>query len=89
MIQHFATREQLVGLNFHNTSQWLQAVGDTSGMSTAQTGFDTYLAMIQEDASVREHWNVGCERHAEAVANFGKVRDRLKKLTEGGGLADN
>ena len=89
MIQHFATREQLVGLNFHNTSQWLQAAGDTSGMSTAQTGFDTYLAIIQEDAGVREHWNVGCERHAEAVTNFGKVRDRVKKLAEGGGLADN
>lgn len=89
MIEHFAAREQLIGLNFHNPQHWLEAAGDTSGMSTTSVGFNTYLAMIEEDVNVREHWNVGCDRHAEAVRAFGKVRERVRKLAEGGGLADN
>ena len=89
MIQHFAAREQMNDLNFKDPTKWLEAAGDTSGLLGAPTGFGTYLAMVQEDEQVREHWNVGCDKHAEAVQAFGKVRERVRKLVEGAGLADH
>jgi hypothetical protein len=89
MIQHFAAREQMNDLNFKDPTKWLEAAGDTSGLLMAPTGFGVYLAMVQEDEQVREHWNVGCDKHAEAVQAFGKVRERVRKSVEGGGLADH
>ena len=89
MIEHFAAREQLNDLNFKDATRWLEAAGDTSGILGVKTGFGTYLAMVEEDEQVREHWNVGSDMHVLAMRAFGKVRERVRKLVEGGGLADN
>lgn len=90
MIDHFYSREQLTDSSFlKDPVKWLEAVGDTSGISGMQTGFGSYAAMVAEDEGVRELWNVGCEKHSEAIKAFGRVRERVKKLAEGGGLADN
>ena len=89
MIEHFAAREQLNDLNFKDAPRWLEAAGDTSGLLGTPIGFGTYLTFVEQDEQVREHWNVGCDLHAEAMRGFGRVRERVRKLVEGGGLADH
>ena len=88
MLRHFATRESLVESRFVTGTAWLEATGDTSGMFNAPTGFGSYLAAVREDEKVRETWNVGCERHADAVKGFEKMRERVRRLAANGSLAD-
>ncbi|KAK4891880.1 hypothetical protein LTR27_009579 [Elasticomyces elasticus] len=89
MIHHFAAREQsaqdLLGVG---NMKWLESAGDTMG-GGGSAGFGTYLQGVKEDERVRELWGVGCERHAEAVRGFGGVRERVRRLGAGGGLAEH
>ncbi|KAK5729743.1 hypothetical protein LTR17_011709 [Elasticomyces elasticus] len=90
MIHHFAAREQsaqdLLGVG---NMKWLESAGDTMGGGGGGVGFGTYLQGVKEDERVRELWGVGCERHAEAVRGFGGVRERVRRLGAGGGLAEH
>ncbi|KAK3633508.1 hypothetical protein LTR56_015761 [Elasticomyces elasticus] len=90
MIHHFAAREQsaqdLLGVG---NMKWLESAGDTMGGGGGSAGFGTYLQGVKEDERVRELWGVGCERHAEAVRGFGGVRERVRRLGAGGGLAEH
>jgi hypothetical protein len=63
---------------------WLEATGD----SVAGGGFGTYAREVREDERVRETWNMGCERQADAVKQFDEVRERVRRLAVAGSLAD-
>lgn len=69
---------------------WLEATGDGSGAAAPAglTGFGGYLKGVREDEAVRETWKVGCERHAEAVTEFDRLRERVRKLVAVGALAE-
>ncbi|TKA34283.1 hypothetical protein B0A50_00263 [Salinomyces thailandicus] len=89
MIHHFASREQQAQARFTAGMGWLEAVGDPVGTSaTEPVGFGSYLQGVREDESVREAWSMGCERHEEACKGFGRVRERVRKVAEGGGLVE-
>jgi hypothetical protein len=49
----------------------------------------SYAQAVKEDERVREHWNVGCERHGEAIKEFEAVRERVRVVSEGVGLPEN
>ncbi|TKA81510.1 hypothetical protein B0A55_02992 [Friedmanniomyces simplex] len=85
MLQHFATRERKAQDLFGAGLGWLEAAGDT----TDHVGFGSYLHGVREDERVRELWQVGCERHAEAVKGFERVRERIRKVGAAGGLVDH
>ncbi|KAK1058171.1 hypothetical protein LTR74_013628 [Friedmanniomyces endolithicus] len=82
MLQHFGSRERgaqdLMGVGMG----WLEAAGD----SADSVGFGGYLKGVREDERVRELWQVGCERHAEAVKGFEGVRERVRRVGAAGGL---
>ena len=63
---------------------WLEATGD----SVAGGGFGTYAREVREDESVRETWNMGCERQADAVKEFDEVRERVRRLAVAGTIAE-
>ncbi|KAI6914832.1 hypothetical protein D0869_07026 [Hortaea werneckii] len=90
MLQHFTSRESHDQSRFAEGTAWLEAVGDPAGMTaTGPIGFGSYLQGVREDESVREAWNMGCERHTEACKGFEKVRERVRKLVGNGGLVDH
>ncbi|KAI7546294.1 hypothetical protein KC331_g5712, partial [Hortaea werneckii] len=90
MLQHFTSRESHDQSRFAEGTSWLEAVGDPAGMTpTGPIGFGSYLQGVREDESVREAWNLGCERHTEACKGFEKVRERVRKLVGNGGLVDH
>ncbi|KAL1306133.1 hypothetical protein AAFC00_004247 [Neodothiora populina] len=47
-----------------------------------------YKKSVEEDERVRAHWSIGHEKHLDAVRGFEAVRERVRKLSEGTGLAD-
>jgi hypothetical protein len=49
----------------------------------------SYAQAVKEDERVREHWNVGCEKHREAVMEFEAVRERVRVVSLGAGLPEN
>ncbi|OTA29093.1 hypothetical protein BTJ68_09810 [Hortaea werneckii EXF-2000] len=86
MLQHFTSRESHDQSRFAEGTAWLEAVGDPAGMTpSGPIGFGSYLQGVREDESVREAWNLGCERHTEACKGFEKVRERVRKLVGNGG----
>jgi len=89
MLQHFFDREHNAQGRLSAGMSWLEATGDTSGMLAGPSGFGSYLQGVREDETVREAWGVGCERHAEACKGFEKIRERVRRLAVGGGLADH
>ena len=50
-----------------------------SGLGTNNAGYKTYLTWVEQDAVIREWWNVACEKHGVAVRELGIVRDKMKK----------
>ncbi|KAK4569347.1 hypothetical protein LTR86_003109 [Recurvomyces mirabilis] len=89
MVQHFAAREQAANALMYSGSAWLEAVGDTTREGEQPMGFASYARCVREDEMVREVWGVGCERHRVAVEEFGKLRERVRRLVEGGGLVES
>ncbi|KAK5134585.1 hypothetical protein LTR08_006371 [Meristemomyces frigidus] len=90
MLQHFSAREHQAQARLMVGTSWLEATGDTSGATTGgPSGFGSYLQGVREDEAVRETWGIGCERHAEACKGFEKIRERVKRLTAGGGLVEH
>lgn len=85
VVTHFAKRQDLAAKVVRAGIRALEAVGEAS----TGEGFMSYAQAIKEDERVREYWNVGCEKHAEAVREFEAVRERVRVLSEGAGLPDN
>jgi hypothetical protein len=69
---------------------WLEAVGDsTTTVNGVSAGFGSYLEGVRQDEAVRETWRVGCERHADAVKEFDRLRARVTKLVGDGTFVEN
>lgn len=84
MLQHFQARDQQAVLRMQKGMAWLEATGD----SVAGGGFGTYAREVREDERVRETWNMGCERQADAVKEFDEVRERVRRLAVAGSLVE-
>lgn len=85
MLQHFQARDQQAAARMQTGMAWLASTGDSS----VGGGFGSYAREVREDERVRATWNVGCERHADAVKEFDDVRERVRRLTStGGGIVD-
>lgn len=84
MLQHFQARDQQSVARMQKGMAWLEATGD----SIAGGGFGTYAREVGEDERVREIWNMGCERHRDAVKEFDEVRERVRGLAVAGSLAE-
>ncbi|KAK0327902.1 hypothetical protein LTR91_001477 [Friedmanniomyces endolithicus] len=82
MLQHFGSRERGAQDLMGTGMGWLEAAGD----SADSVGFGGYAKGAREDERVRELWQVGCERHAEAVKGFEGVRERVRRVGAAGGL---
>ncbi|KAF1825639.1 uncharacterized protein K489DRAFT_163653 [Dissoconium aciculare CBS 342.82] len=87
LLTHFDAREQQAQARMHTGTIWLEAVGD--GGTARSVGFGHYLQGVREDEAVRETWRVGCERHAEAVKEFDRLRGRVAQLISAGTFADS
>ncbi|EME45972.1 hypothetical protein DOTSEDRAFT_70097 [Dothistroma septosporum NZE10] len=84
MLAHFDTREKQADTRMFNGTAWLEATGDP----TSHTGWGHYLKGVLEDEAVRTAWELGCERHLEAVKTFEKLRERIRKLVSQSALAE-
>lgn len=84
LLDHFSTRQAGAAKLAKAGVRVLEAVGEAS----TGNGFMSYAQGVKEDERVREHWNVGCEKHAEAVRAFESVRERVRVLSEGAGLSE-
>jgi hypothetical protein len=84
MLQHFQARGQQAVMRMQKGMAWLEATGD----SVAGGGFGTYAREVREDERVRETWNMGCERQADAVKEFDEVRERVRRLAVAGSLVE-
>ncbi|GAB7356474.1 hypothetical protein MBLNU459_g7236t1 [Dothideomycetes sp. NU459] len=85
ILSHFSTRHSNSDALITSGVRALEAVGQ----STLSQGFPAYVQGVKEDERVREHWNLGCEKHREAVERFEKVRERVREVAErGAGLPD-
>jgi len=84
MLQHFHARDQQAVARMQKGMAWLEATGD----SVAGGGFGTYAREVREDERVRETWNMGCERQADAVKEFDEVRERVRRLAVAGTIAE-
>jgi hypothetical protein len=40
-------------------------------------GYLRYMQGLEEDVTVREHWDVAWERHREAMRRFGRVKAKV------------
>ncbi|GAB7356473.1 hypothetical protein MBLNU459_g7236t2 [Dothideomycetes sp. NU459] len=77
ILSHFSTRHSNSDALITSGVRALEAVGQ----STLSQGFPAYVQGVKEDERVREHWNLGCEKHREAV-------ERFEKPAFGDGFAD-
>lgn len=88
MLAHFEARELQAEASMSVGMGWLEATGDTSGVTNAPSGFGVYLHRVKHDVDVREAWMMACDKHLEACKGFEKLRDRVRGLVAGGGLVD-
>ncbi|KAK4503350.1 hypothetical protein PRZ48_004265 [Zasmidium cellare] len=86
MLAHFDAREKQASTRLMGGSGWLEAIG---GDTSSSLGFASYWKGVQEDEKVRETWNIGCEKHLEAVRQFDELRERVRKLSLQGALTDS
>ncbi len=92
MLDHFQARQAQLDLTV--TSNWMSASGDgpsgeevsrrieddPSSSSQQKAGYAAYRQWMDEDMTVREWWNVACERHQQAILDLGRVREMVKSL---------
>lgn len=84
MLQHFQARDQQAAARMQTGMGWLASTGDPS----VGGGFGSYAREVREDERVRATWNVGCERHADAVKEFDEIRERVRRLATTGAIVD-
>ncbi|KAI5204617.1 hypothetical protein E4T38_04648 [Aureobasidium subglaciale] len=85
LLAHFSRRQEKAARLVRAGVKALEAVGEAS----TGEGFMSYAQAIKEDERVREHWNIGSEKHGDAVREFENVRERVRVLSEGAGLPEN
>ena len=85
MLSYFAVRlqsdEQLMAAG---SKAWLEA----SGVTQDGIGFEAYAKDVRRDDEMRTTWDIGCERHREAVKEFGESRERVRGLAQAGTLPE-
>ena len=64
-----------------------QVIGELYLDATTDNPDESFKA-AKEDEKVREAWNLGCERHLEAVSLFDGHRERVRNLVATGTLAE-
>jgi curved DNA-binding protein CbpA len=84
MLQHFQARDQQAVARMQKGMAWLEATGDP----IAGGGFGTYAREVREDERVRETWNMGCERQADAVKEFDELRERVRRQAVAGKIPE-
>ncbi|KAI9674168.1 MAG: hypothetical protein M1817_001986 [Caeruleum heppii] len=67
MLGHFNDRQRDVrqGMSAH----WLEIIGEGD-----RGGYLKYMRGVEEDFTVRQHWDIAWERHRDAMRAFGVVR---------------
>jgi curved DNA-binding protein CbpA len=78
MLEHFATYELKSEQRLEGGTAWLEAVGETSGISGTQQGFGSYLTESLGVAKSREYWVVGCKKHQEGLNTFAQVKESVR-----------
>ena len=63
----------------------LEAVGQGTNQ---EVGWVSYSKRLKEDERFRECWSLAQEKHLDAVKKFTAVKERVRALSEGPGLAD-
>ena len=94
MLYHFTARQEAVetGLSSNwisavgdsirlNDSSTVNGDDDDDEMlisGTGKGGYKAYLRAIEEDETVRKHWEVACELHKECILQLGIMRNYIK-----------
>ncbi|KAL8999398.1 MAG: hypothetical protein Q9169_001712 [Polycauliona sp. 2 TL-2023] len=71
MLAHFNERQ--ASNESASAAEWISAVG----VGTEKWGYGKYMQGVEEDFTVRAHWEVSWEKHRECVRALGAVRERL------------
>lgn len=83
LLEHFQGRLVEEDILVQAGIRALEASGQGGG-----AGILSYGQAVKEDERVRECWNIGHEKHYEAIKVFEGVKQRVRKLSEGPGLVD-
>jgi hypothetical protein len=82
MIEHFRSRQEQVDMSM--ASHWISMIGDgppPEALNGSKAGYATFMAWLNEDAKIREWWNVANERNKQCFENLGKTRARVKAVS--------
>ncbi|KAL8673651.1 MAG: hypothetical protein Q9168_001957 [Polycauliona sp. 1 TL-2023] len=71
MLAHFNERQ--ASNESASAGDWISAVG----VGTEKWGYAKYMQGVEEDFTVRAHWEVSWEKHRECMRALGVVRERL------------
>lgn len=71
MLAHFNERQ--ASTESASAAEWISAVG----AGTEKWGYGKYMQGVEEDFTVRTHWDVSWEKHRECMRALGAVRERL------------
>ncbi|KAI4218445.1 MAG: hypothetical protein LQ349_008716 [Xanthoria aureola] len=71
MLAHFNERQ--ASSESASAADWINAVG----AGTEKWGYGKYMQGVEEDFTVRTHWDVSWEKHRECMRALGGVRERL------------
>ncbi|QIW97639.1 hypothetical protein AMS68_003157 [Peltaster fructicola] len=88
LLLHFNTRQTAVKMKMDKGMDWLQATGDVVTATGGPSGFTAYARQTEQDAKLREGWNLACDKHVIAVQQFEEFRERVRRAATGGGLPD-
>lgn len=89
ILNFFNDREKTAEAQLMQGIGWLEASGDTVGSQNVPKGFGSYLQAVKENEGMREGWTMGCDKHAEAVKGFEKMREQVRRRAQGGTLPEN
>jgi hypothetical protein len=79
MIEHFRSRQEQVDMSM--ASHWISMIGDgppPKALDGSKAGYATFMAWLEEDAKIREWWDVANERNKQCFEDLGKTRARVK-----------
>ena len=79
MIEHFRSRQEQVDMSM--ASHWISMIGDgppPDALGGSNAGYTTFMAWLEEDAKVRQWWDVANERNKQCFEDLGKTRARVK-----------
>jgi hypothetical protein len=79
MIEHFRSRQEQVDMSM--ASHWISMIGDgppPEALNGSKAGYATFMAWLEEDAKIREWWDVANERNKQCFEDLGRTRARVK-----------